>query len=76
MMMLLGAIDEGLGACFFGLPADCFDSYREAFDVPGAFKPIGAIAVGYPADTPEDLGSDRKPVDEVLHLGRWGRPLR
>jgi nitroreductase len=75
MLMLLSAIDEGLGACFFGLPGECFDSYREAFDVPASFKPIGAISVGYPADRPEDLSPERKQTGEVVHLGAWGRPF-
>jgi nitroreductase len=75
MLMLLGAIDEGLGACFFGLPRECFETYRQAFDVPPAFKPIGAISVGYPADHPEDLRADRKETGEVVHLGAWGRPF-
>jgi nitroreductase len=75
MLMLLSAIDAGLGACFFGLPGECLEVYREAFDVPPAFKPIGAISVGYPADRPQDLSADRKSTAEVVHLGAWGRPF-
>ena len=75
MLMLLSAIDEGLGACFFGVPGECFESYRDAFNVPSAFKPIGAISVGYPADRPQDVSADRKRTDEVVHLGRWGLPF-
>jgi nitroreductase len=75
MLMLLSATDEGLGACFFGLPGECLENYREAFDVPSAFRPIGAISIGYPADRPEDLSADRKETSEVVHLGAWGRPF-
>lgn len=75
MLILLAAIDEGLGACFFGLPSERIDPYREAFAVPVEFKPIGAIAIGQPADAAEDLSAERKPLDEVLHLGRWDRPF-
>jgi nitroreductase len=75
MLILLSAIDEGLGACFFGLPGECLETYREAFQVPPAFKPIGAISVGYPADRPEDVSADRKQMGEVVHLGAWGRPF-
>jgi nitroreductase len=75
MLMLLSAIDEGLGACFFGLPGECFESYRAAFQVPPGFKPIGAVSVGYPADRPQDLSADRKELGEVVHLGVWGRPF-
>ena len=75
MLMLLGAIDEGLGACFFGLPRECLETYRDAFGVPRALTPIGAISVGYPADSPDDLSADRKPTRDVVHLGAWGRPF-
>jgi nitroreductase len=75
ILMLLSAIDEGLGACFFGLPGECFETYRAAFDVPPAFKPIGAISVGYPADRPQDLSADKKQTGDVVHLGSWGRPF-
>jgi nitroreductase len=75
MLMLLSAIDEGLGACFFGLPGECFETYREAFDVPPEFKPIGAVSVGYPADRPQDVSADRKRTDDVVHLSRWRRPF-
>lgn len=31
LLILLTAIDLGLGACFFGLPTDRIDAFREAF---------------------------------------------
>ena len=34
LLMLLTAVDEGLGACFFGIPPDRSAPYREAFGVP------------------------------------------
>ncbi len=36
LLILLGAVDEGLGACFFGIPPERFEAYRAAFDVPGS----------------------------------------
>jgi nitroreductase len=71
LLMLLTAVDAGLGACFFGIPRDRTDSYREAFGVPSAFTPIGAISIGYPAEAPQDLRSRRRPASEVVHRGRW-----
>ncbi len=47
--MLLTAVDEGLGACFFGIPPERVDRYREAFGVPAEFTPIGAVTIGYRA---------------------------
>lgn len=74
LLMLLTAVDEELGACFFGLPADRVDNYREAFGVPKQFFPIGAISIGYSDEPPRDLSSRRRPTDEVVHRGRWSEP--
>jgi nitroreductase len=71
LLMLLTAVDAGLGACFFGIPADRIDAYREAFGVPGQFSPIGAVSIGYSQEPPRDLSSRRRPTDEVVHRGRW-----
>jgi nitroreductase len=73
LLMLLTAVDAGLGACFFGVPIDRVDNYRAAFDVPAQFHPIGAISVGYSDEPPRDLSSRRKPTTEVVHRGRWHR---
>src|SRR5262245_24093516 len=73
LLMLLTAVDEGLGACFFGIPPERIPTYRAEFDVPDEFTPIGAIAVGYRA-TDHRSGSlkrGRRPVAEVTHYGRW-----
>jgi nitroreductase len=72
LLILLTAVDEGLGACFFGIPKDRIDAYRRAFDVPDQFRPIGAISVGYVDDRPRDFTADRRPLSDVVHRGRWG----
>ena len=71
LLILLTAVDLGLGACFFGLPVDRIDAFRDAFKVPAEFRPIGAISVGYPADTPEDLTAHRRPEAQVIHRQPW-----
>jgi nitroreductase len=73
LLMLLTAVDEGLGACFFGIPPERFDSYRAEFGVPVEYTPIGAVSVGYRADDHRSasLKRGRKPVDEVVHRGHW-----
>jgi nitroreductase len=74
LLMLLTAVDAGLGACFFGLPVDRIGAFREAFGVPPQFTPIGAVSIGYSDEPPRDLSSRRKPQADVVHRGRWGRP--
>ena len=75
LLMLLTAVDAGLGACFFGMALERIPAYREAFGVPPQFHPIGAISVGYHSEPPRDFSTRRKPFAETVHLGRWGRPL-
>ena len=73
MLILLTAVDEGLGALFFGIFAEHVDAFRSAFGVPSAFTPIGAIAVGHRRqDVPSpSLRRGRRGLDEVVHRGRW-----
>jgi len=73
MLILLTAVDEGLGALFFRIRDEHLDTFRAAFGVPPAFTPIGAIAVGHRAlDVPSpSLRRGRRPLDEIVHRGRW-----
>jgi nitroreductase len=73
LLMLLTAVDEGLGACFFGIPPERTAAYRAEFGVPEEFTPIGAVSVGYPAPDLRSgsLARGRRPVDEVVHRGHW-----
>ena len=75
LLVLLTAVDEGLGACFFGVEPERVDPLREAFGVPPAYTPVGAITVGRRTADPGVTGSarrGRRPLEEVVHRGRWG----
>ena len=75
LLMLLTAVDEGLGACFFGVPSKRVQALREAFGVPSTYTPVGAITLGHRTGDPGVAGSarrGRKPLEEVAHRGRWG----
>ena len=78
LLILLTAVDQGLGACFFGLPPERLETFREAFGVPPQFRPIGAITVGYAAEDDDQRRADRRaarerrrPEHEVVHRRRW-----
>ncbi|HEX8346516.1 MAG TPA: nitroreductase family protein [Actinoplanes sp.] len=73
LLMHLTAVDQGLGSCFFGIPPERIADFRAAFGVPDDFTPIGSLTVGYPADDlrSPSLRRGRRPVDEVVHRGRW-----
>ncbi len=74
MLMLLTAVDAGLGALFFGIPPAKIDAFRAVFGVPAELHPIGTVAIGYPKanDPPSpSLKRGHRPADEVVHYGRW-----
>ena len=71
MLMLLTVVDEELGAIFFSIRDP--HPLRDAFGVPDVYDPIGAIALGYrmPDVLSPSLNRGRKPVEEIVHWGRW-----
>ena len=76
LLILLTAVDEGFGACFFGIPPERLHAFREAFGVPGDHHPIGAITVGRPAPRGERASGsparrERRPLDDVVHRSRF-----
>ncbi len=73
MLILQTAVDEGLGACFFGVPPTFIPGLRDAFGVPEGFAPIGVVSVGYrmPDAPSPSLRRGRRGLDEVVHHGRW-----
>ena len=72
MSILLTAVDQGLGALFFGVFTGLAE-LRTEFGIPEEFHPIGAVALGWPAeDEPSpSLSRGRRPVEDVVHRGRW-----
>jgi nitroreductase len=77
--VLHAAVAEGLGALFFGIPDEDWPGLRDAFDVPEAYDPIGAVVVGHPTDEHVESSADareRKDVEELVHGGDWGDPFR
>lgn len=74
LLMLQTAVDEGLGACFFGIPPERLDAFRSEFGVPDDHTPIGAVTVGHRAADRRSpsLKRGRRRVDDVVHRGHWG----
>jgi nitroreductase len=76
MLLLLGVVEEGLGALFFGFQTrEAIDAFRAAFGVPDTWSPIGAVAVGWPS--PAGTGPagsatrGRLGVEQVIRWDRW-----
>jgi len=74
MMMLLAAVDEGLGGWFFGITHG-ERALLDRFGVPDGLRPIGILGFGYRADDEEPAGSwrtrARRPLEEQLHRNGW-----
>lgn len=77
LIMLLVAVDAGLGGLFFGVPVDRCDQVREAFGIPQDRTMVGVVALGHPRSQ-RPSGSTRsrarRPVEEVVHDSRFGQP--
>lgn len=72
LLILQTAVDEGLGALYFGIVPEAVDPFRRAFGVPDDHEPIGAIAIGHSAESEKrDLSARRRPAHDVLHFGSW-----
>ena len=74
MLMLLAAVDEGLGAWYFFISRGEDDVMRD-LGIPSSCQLLGVIALGYPS--PEDVprgsvfAKRRRPFEEMFHFGRW-----
>ena len=78
MLILQTAVDEGLGACFFGIPPAQMSAFRAEFGVPDSYEPIGAITIGHLREDPSESGAKgspshrpRRPLEDVVHRGHW-----
>jgi nitroreductase len=78
LLVLLTAVDEGLGACLFGVPAERHDAVKDAFAVPVGRRLVGVVSVGHPAPDRRSpsLRRGRRPLHQVAHEGRFGEPYR
>ena len=73
MVAMLAAVDEGLGALFFG-QFEHEGAVKNALGIPADRRPVGTIALGYAADEQRPSASSkrpRRPFDEVVHRGSW-----
>ncbi|MGI8706696.1 MAG: nitroreductase family protein [Actinomycetota bacterium] len=70
MLLLLGAVDEGLGAGFFGVHR--LPGLKELLDIPTDVTPVGVVTLGHPA-ADQPLGSARRGRKPRAHAVRWER---
>jgi nitroreductase len=74
LLILLTAVDEGLGGCFFGIPPEHDAGLRGEFGVPDDHDPVGAITLGHPEVGGAAGSPTRRPrraLEDVAHRGGW-----
>ncbi len=74
LMILLTAVDEGLGSCFFGAPPETHEDLFEAFGIPHDRNLVGVVSLGYsvPHAKSGSLKRGLRGLDQVAHYGRFG----
>lgn len=74
MLMLLAAVDEGIGGWFFGITYG-ERALLDRFGVPADLRPIGILGFGYRAEDERPTGSwvtrSRRPLGEQIHRNGW-----
>jgi nitroreductase len=68
ILILLTAVNEGIGACFVGAFQDKMVS--TILKLPEHVKPIGIICIGYPAEEPERI--ERIPLRKLVYYDKYG----
>jgi nitroreductase len=75
VMLMLGAVvEEGLGACYFGIMPEYDAAVRSRFDIPADHDPIGVVSIGHRADggaKGSPSTRKRRTLDEIVHRGSW-----
>lgn len=76
LVLLLTAVDAGLGACFFGVPPEDRLAVLSAFGAPPDRRIVGVVSLGHPAPDRRSpsLRRGRRPLADVVHDGRFGEP--
>ena len=78
MLLLLAAVDEGLGAGFLDLDAEGYRRLKDYLGIPDEVEPVGLVTIGVPAPDRRSgsLARGRKPLEQVVHRESWGASRR
>jgi nitroreductase len=77
LLILLTAVDEGLGGLFFGVPSVHHDAVKAALGIPSGRRIVGVVSIGHARTGPRSpsLRRRRRGGADVAHWGRFGRRL-
>lgn len=62
--LLVALAVRGVGSCWIGSTIFTADLVRDALELPADWEPLGAVAIGYPADPPQPR--DPAPAGDLL----------
>jgi FMN reductase [NAD(P)H] len=77
MLVLLAAIEEGLGAAVYGIFGDDGKKLRDLLQIPHDLTLVAGISLGYPLPDPgwssktSRATQRRRTVDEIVKWNRW-----
>ena len=77
MLLLLAALDEGLGAGVYGVTVEQREPFKRLLGIPDDFWVVCGVTVGRAASDPRAseassrLTQRRRPLDEVVRWERW-----
>ncbi|MDT4919356.1 MAG: hypothetical protein QOI15_258 [Pseudonocardiales bacterium] len=73
LLVLLAVQEDGLGACFFGVPPDKWPALFTEFRVPEGLSPVGVIGIGHPAPDVRSpsLKRGRRALPDVVCYGSF-----
>ena len=69
LLILLGATERGLGACFVG--AYNPEEVAKILHLPTHVRPVGLITLGYPAEKPRKPTNKKIPLENLIHENTW-----
>ncbi len=72
MIILLSAVNESIGASFVGAFED--NKVSRILGLPVHVRPMGIIALGYPAEKPERF--EKIELSNLVHYERYDRTKR
>jgi nitroreductase len=69
LLILLGAVEQDLGACFVGSYNP--EEVTKVLALPAHVRPVGLITIGYPAERPQKPKTVKIPLSKLVHVDKW-----
>jgi len=69
LLILLGAVEQGLGACF--VASYNAEEVTKILELPPHVRPVGLITVGYAAEAPQKPPTKKIPLKKLVHVDKW-----